>query len=99
MRGFPDAGIGVLFEDAGAEPLPMAWDIEVPLVQDEFIGAADGLRSHIGAGVAFFRRDRMQERDDSFEGSQSCRVGVGHGVDYFSRIGEARTFQIRTFDP
>ena len=79
----------VACEDRGFEFLPVAGHIEVQLVQDQLVGAADGLFRDKDARRALCLGDRMEERDDPFQLGESGRVEIRHAVDHLGRVRQA----------
>ena len=66
MGGFPDARIRIACGNRGLEFFPVTGHIEIPLIQNELIGATDRLVRDENARVTLGAGNRMEQADHSF---------------------------------
>src|SRR6478752_163074 len=86
MGGFPESCMRIACEDRRLEWFPVAGDIEVALVEDQLVGAADRLFRDEHARRTLCAGGGVEEGDDAFQCRESGRVQIRHAVDYFGWV-------------
>ena len=68
-------------------------NIEISLIENQFVGASDRLSGDEATHTVPVCRDRMQEGNDFFQVCELCGIEIGDAIDHFCRVGHAGAFQ------